>query len=335
MKLLGNRSATVHADEIYGAMVASGVIIDSSDPNHSREYIRRLWCEQATRECHIRWALLPPYVSTQYKSNSSSRWNCVLPDFQMRQQISPALALDSINPLSPASVNASNGALTMAGRWAGSCRLIRRLGSVCEDSELGLIHRDITLIILAGGNWLLALRLAFGFGAGRYNRKQTIMIARVLQSNFTNAIRVTERGTEENFRPRIIVSREAIVWEDFMTLQMIVMPGMNHGVAYLIEFFNSIQHTYAVAVFGGHKVFQPARLEALHFEANTTDRWALMIVFTLHKAAMTLPLSLSSDINSAKKFGQHVLSEVAYQQFSICGSCCFICSAQLTGHKSR
>lgn len=36
MELLGNRSATVPADEIYGAMAASGVIIDLSDPNHSR-----------------------------------------------------------------------------------------------------------------------------------------------------------------------------------------------------------------------------------------------------------------------------------------------------------
>lgn len=345
MELLGNRSAIIPADEIYGAMAASGVIIDISDPNHSREYIWRLWCEQAIREGHIRWALLPPYISSQYKSNSSSGWNCVLPDFHMRHHSSSALALDSINPVSPVSVNANNGAVTMAGRWAGSCKLIRRLGSVYEDSEQGHIHRDITLIILAGGNWLLALRLALAFGAGRYNRKQTIMIARVLQSNFTNAIRVIERGTEENFRPRIIGSREATVWADFMTFQMSVMPGMNYGVAYLVEIRNSIKHTYAVAVFGDHKVFQPARLEALHFEANTTDdRWALMIVqrpdtnsrnFTLHKAAMTLPLSLSSDINSAKKYGQHVLSGVAYQQFSIGGSCCFTCSAQMTEDKLR
>ena len=345
MELLGNRSATVPADEIYGAMAASGVIIDSSDSNHSREYIWRLWCEQAIREGHIRWALLPPYISSQYKSNSSSKWNCVLPDFHMRHQSSSALALDSINPVSPASVNASNGAVTMTGRWAGSCKLIRRLGSVYEDSEQGLIHRDITLIILAGGNWLLALRLALAFGAGRYNRKQTIMIARVLQSNFTNAIHVIERGTEENFRPRIFGSREATVWADFMILQMSVMPGMNDGVAYLVEIRNSIKRTYTVAVFGDHKAFQPARLEALHFEANTTDdRWVLMIVqrpdtnsqnLTLHKAAMTLPLSLSSDINSAKKYGQHVLSGVAYQQFSIGGSCCFVCSAQMTEDKSR
>lgn len=105
-----------------------------------------------------------------------------------------------------------------------------------------------------------------------------------------------------------------------MTLQMSVMPGMNRGVAYLVEIRSSVKLTYAVAVFGDHKVVpaQPARLEALHFEANTTDdRWALMIVqrpdnnsenFTLHKAAMTLPLSLSSDISSAKRYGQHVLS---------------------------
>lgn len=347
MELLGHRSATVPADEIYGAMAASGVIIDLSDPNRSREYIWRLWCEQAIREGHIRWALLPPYVSSQYKSNSSSGWNFVLPDFYMRHQSSPALALDSINPVSPVSVNANNGTVTMAGRWAGSCILIRRLGSVYEDSEQGHIHRDITLIILAGGNWLLALRLASAFGAGRYNRKQTIMIARVLQSNFTNAIRVIERGTEENFRPRIIGSREATVWADLMTLQMSVMLGMNHGVAYLVEIRNSIKHTYAVAVFGDNKFFQvqPARLEALHFEANTTDdRWALMIVqrpdnnsrdLTLHKAAMTLPISLSSDINSARKYGQHVLSRVAYQQFSIGGSCCFICSTQMTEGKLR
>lgn len=341
MELLGNRSATVPADEIYGAMAASGVIIDLSDPNHSREYIWRLWCEQAISNGHIRWALLPPYVSSHYG------WNCVLPEFYMRHQSSSGSALDSIKPVGPVSVNANNGTVTMTGLWAGSCKLIRRLGSVYEDSEQGLIHRDITLVILAGGNWLLALTLALAFGAGRYNHKQIIMIARILQSNFTSAIRVIERGTEKDFRPRILGSREATVWEDFMTLQMSVMPGMNHGVAYLVEIRNSIKHTYAVAVFGDHKVIQvqPARLEAVHFEANTTDdRWALMIVqrpdtnsrnTTLHKAAMTLPLSLSSDINSAKEYGQHVLSGATYQKFSIGGSCCFVCSTQMAEETSR
>ena len=190
-------------------------------------------------------------------------------------------------------------------------------------------------------------RLALAFGAGRYNHKQIIMIARILQSNFPSAIRVIERGTEKDFRPRILGSLEATVWEDFMTLQMRMMPGMNHGVAYLVEIRNSIKHTYAVAVFGDHKVIQvqPARLEAVHFEANTTDdRWALMIVqrpdtnsrnTTRHKAAMTLPLSLSSDINSAKEYGQHVLSVTTYQQFSIGGSCCFVCSIQMAEEKSR
>lgn len=347
MELLGNRSATVPADEIYGAMAASGVIVNLSRPYRSRESIWRLWCEQAIREGHIRWALLPPYVSQQCKLNSFSEWNCVLPDFYMRHQSSAALALDSVKPMGPVSVNTNDGTVMMTGRWAGSCKLIRRLGSVYEDSVKGLIHRDITLIVLAGGNWLLALRLASAFGAGRYNRKQTIMIARVLQSNFTRAIRVIERSTEESFRPRILGSREATVWADFMTLQMAVMPGMNHGVAYLVEIRNSIKLTYAVAVFGDRKLVPigPAWLEALHFEANTTDdRWALMIIqrpdsmsgnITLHKAAMTLPLSLSSDINSAKKYGQHVLSMAAYQQFRIGGSCCSICSTFMTGDRSR
>lgn len=108
-----------------------------------------------------------------------------------------------------------------------------------------------------------------------------------------------------------------------MELQMGLMPGMNHGVAYLVEIRYSIQLTYGVAVFGDRKFvpIEPAWLEALHFEANTPDdRWALMIIqrpdtmsenFTLHKAAMKLPLSLSSDINSAKKYGRHGLSLAA------------------------
>lgn len=307
------------------------MIVDLSPPNRPREFIWRLWCEQAIREGHIRWALLPPYVSPRYRLKSSSEWNCVLPDFYMRHQSSAALALDSIKPVGPVSVTTNDGTVILTGRWAGSCKLIRRLGSVCEDSGKGLIHRDITLIVLAGGNWLLALKLALAFGAGRYNRKKTIMIARVLQSNFTRAIRVIE-STEESFRPRILGSREATVWADFMTLQMGVMSGMNHGVAYPVEIRNSIQPTYAVAVFGDRKFvpIEPAWLEALHFEANTTDdRWALMIIqrpdtmsgnTTFHKEAMTLPLPLSSDIISAKKYGQHILSVAACQQFRVGGS---------------
>lgn len=353
MELLGNRSATVPADEIYGVMAASGVILDLTRPNRSREHIWRLWCEQAIREGHIRWALLPPYISPQFKLKLSSEWNCVLPDFYMRHQSSSASALDTIKPVGPVSVNADDGTVIMTGRWAGSCKLIRRLGSVYEESVKGPINRPITLIVLAGGNWLLALRLALAFGAGRYNRKQRIMIARVLQSNFTRAIRAIERNAEESFQLRILGRREATVWEDFMTLQMGVMVGMNYGVAYLVEIRNSIQRTYAVAVFGDRK-FVPigpgARLEALHFEANTIDdRWVLVIIqrpdsmsenmaenITLHKVAMTLPLSLTSDINYAKKYGQHVLSVgPAYQQFRIGGSRCCICSTLMTEDRSR
>lgn len=354
MELLGNRSATEPVDEIYGVMAASGVILDLSRPHRSREYIWRLWCEQAIREGHIRWALLPPYVSAECKLKSSSEWNCVLPDFYTRHQSSSASALDTIKPVGPVSVNTDDGTVIMTGRWAGSCKLIRRLGSVYEDSSVkGIIHRHITLIVLAGGNWLLALRLALAFGAGRYNRKQTIMIARVLQSNFTRAIRAIERSTEESFQPRIHGSREATVWADLMKLQMGVMVGMNDGVAYLVEIRNSVQRTYAVAVFGDGKsvpIEPGARLEALHFEANTIDdRWVLMIIqrpdsmsekmaenVTLHKVAMTLPLSLTSDINEAKKYGQHVLSVgPAYQQFKVGGSRCCICSTLRTEDRSR
>ena len=343
MELLGNRSATMPEDEVYGVMAASGVVIENVSTK-PREEIWQHWCEKAVGEGHVRWALLPSYVSPQSKAIQSLHIrNCTFPDFYMRHKSSSASQLDSIKPLGPVKVD--SGSVTMSGRWAGSCTLLRRLGGVYEN-PVNQIHRDMTLILFANGSWPLALTIALAFGAGRYSTQQTRVIARVLQSSFSRAIRAIEKG-EHEFEPKVRGRLQNYIWADFMQLQMSQMPAMNEGEAYLVKINNAITSIHAVAVFGD-EIPSNVRLDALHFEANGPDgRSTFMIVqrpsevieedfrnrtgysqSSLHKVAMTLPISTTSKLRTARKFGQHVLDESPLQEFCIGGDRCAGCALQ-------
>lgn len=343
MELLGNRSATMPEDEVYGVMAASGVNIENVSSNQ-KEDIWRHWCEQAIREGHLRWALLPSYVSPQTSvAKSPQNRNCAIPDFYMRHKSSSVSQLDSIEPLGPIKVD--SGSVTMFGRWAGSCTLVRYLGGVYENPA-NQIHRNMTLISFAQGSWSLALNIALAFGAGRYNPYQIRVIAHVLQSSFSRVIQAIKKG-EDGFRPNVRGRLQDYVWVDFMQLQMSQMPALNDGEAYLVTINNGIKSTHTVAVFGD-EICPNAQLDALHFEANGPDgRSVCMIVqrpseiieedfrkrtrfsqSSLHKVAMTLPVSITSNPRTARRYGQHVLETAQLQEFCIGGDRCAGCDQQ-------
>jgi hypothetical protein len=331
MELLGNRTATVPVDEVYGIMAASSVEIYPIK-GETKEQAWERWCEAAVLNGHIRWLMLPPTPSAATVSSTSPP-NCVIPCFAMRHSLSSCSYLDTVKPLSSPAV--TNGTYTLTGRYIGPCELIRRLGST-HRSKSGLYHRDITLILFSKGQWSVALQLARAFGGGRYSEKQLIVNAQVMANNYARASLSVQKGNEEDFRPVICSAFQAWVWGDFMQLQArCMMDLLNDGTGFLArisrpEFGVSI---ITVVVTGGHT--PEGTLETLDFNAVTGDRRHIFMVVevprgkldcsptstpnvskrALHKLGTTLPIS---DYDG-------IWESLPQQQFSIGGSQCEVC----------
>jgi hypothetical protein len=146
MELLGNRKATVPVDEVYGIMSASTVEIDPIKGETKEEAWER-WCEAAVLQGHVRWLMLPP-APFDHQIGATSSFNCALPCFSLRHDLSSASYLDSVTPFEPVAGN--NGTFALTGRYVGSCQLIRRLGST-HCSKSGLYHRDINSYLIFEG----------------------------------------------------------------------------------------------------------------------------------------------------------------------------------------
>ncbi|KAL8715691.1 MAG: hypothetical protein Q9225_006308 [Loekoesia sp. 1 TL-2023] len=332
MELLGNRTATEAVDEVFGTMAASGVVIEEIDVE-SKEEAWRLWWEKAVREGHVRWSLLPP---TSPPPGDYS-FNCAMPPFSTRHQASSSSGLDTVNPLGP--VNVDDGVVTMAGRWVGVCKLIRRLGRVHQDAN-GLLHRDITLILFASNNWSRALRIARAFGGGRYTSKKISIIAQVLKHNFYRAQLAVMSRREGDFRPRFRNQYYQYIWSDFMLLQSVHMMVMNEGVAFLAELHNEKCSADIVMVMGTNEQLS-GNLVALDFGAkNTSGRTLLAVVEvtddhlngtntqkeapSLHKVGMTAAVEITDPVN-AKKYSAVAFSDSDLYNFSMGGRKCIRC----------
>lgn len=342
MELLGNRNASVPCDEVYGVMAASGVEIPSRG-GMSKEEAWQLWCEEAVRQGHIRWLLMPAVMDA---STAAGAHNCAFPDFVGRHKASSSSGLDSVSPLGSTSVE--RGTCEVSGRWIGSCKLIAKLGTVHEPSP-NRIHRDITLILFAKGRWRLAYLVALAFGAGRYNLRQTRFIARTLMVNYWRCRQSICNQQQETFKVRLSDQTQKYVWSDFMELQMSQMPAMNNGIAYLAHTTGCLHHCIHAVVVSGDDV-PGARLEAIDIGGRTNSgRCIFMIVerpstkldvvesssyrclefgqtgsgsstwtdFTLHKVAVTLPIS--DDYEA-------VISQLPLTRFKVGGQSCRYCS---------
>lgn len=295
MELPGNRKATVPVDEVYGCMAASGVILSPTSGETKADAWAR-WCEEAVRQGHIRWILLPATLGSVLHGEQR---NCVLPPFASRHDISGCSGLDRVEPLGQPMV--SEGCVAATARMVGSARILRRLGHIHEP-EHGTIHRDITLILFAGGSWTLALKLVWAFGGGRYNTRQARVIAQVLVQSYARAVRTVTCHKEKAFRPVLSSNFQQFVWNDFLVLQQSRMLPVNVGEAYLCELMMPRAGNlkcYTVIVVG--QTPPKSSLHALDFEAQASDgRLVLMVVEpaslrdgtkSFHKVGMTLGIS--------------------------------------------
>jgi hypothetical protein len=300
MELLGNRSATVECDEVYGVMAASGIEI-ATVKGEGKEQAWGRWVEAALRQGCLRWLLMPAVPETAAPSSHVVPRNCTIVPFSMRHKASSGSALDEVRALGP--VDVQNGTATVTGRLIGSCRVGPRLGRVHQPIP-NRIYRDITLVLFTQGKWTRALRVATAFGAGRYDGRQTILIAQALLQSWPRAIQAVCHGKEDNFKMKLRRGRQNIIWQDFITLQMSFMPGMNESVAHLTTIRRSSVAIDAVLALAPDRPVPAGELAVIDIGGRTIDERCVFLIATpaaettagpgnavMHKVCVTLPVS--------------------------------------------
>jgi Heterokaryon incompatibility protein (HET) len=341
MELLGNRTATVPEDEVYGLMAASSVVLQETNVK-GKEKVWAMWWEEALRTGHFRWALLPPAIPEAPDSPSTQR-NCIMPAFSVRHLTSANSALDSVQPYGEVEVKA--GTVSMIGRLAGRCDMIRKLGRVCLDHD-GVVARDITLILFASNSWRLALRIAAAFGAGRYNVRQRMIIAQVLLFNYYKAKLAVLSQKTKSFRPRFRNHRQASIWSDFMLLQTTHAMVINDSVAFLAKISTGLKSTDIIVATDGER--PSGCLWAIDFGAiNDSEKTMFTIVKdlagtggaglsascqgsaspSLHRAGVSMYMQVVDNLAEANRYASHILEQPqTSQRFNIGGTRCPVCS---------
>lgn len=292
MELLGNRFTKHAVDQVYGAMAASGVILNPiADESNVTAWQR--WCETAIRQGNARWALLP---ANPQHTIAGPGYTCALPTFQHRHVLSSSSGLDYVTALKP--MSCSDGCVSMSCRRFGTVKILRRLGTV-HEARNGLLQRDITLVLFAGGKKRTALQLAMAFGGGRYSEQGLESIARVLVRAFYVASAHVLSSTEAHFRPPLLDEHEDYFWSDFMQLQQSQMIGLNEGFGHLVRIEHKHTQQSVLTVLVAAEQLPHGEIEALDFEAQCPDeRCVVMAVVrnpgrqnNVHKVGMSLPIS--------------------------------------------
>ncbi|PQE05959.1 Heterokaryon incompatibility protein [Rutstroemia sp. NJR-2017a BBW] len=337
MELLGNRTASFPDDEIYGAMAASGVVVQPGKVT-GQDNVWRLWWEEAVRQGNHRWLFLPPVLDKGSNLGITSL-NCIMPHFKTRHQSSQYAGLDKVR-VQTGEVVLHNGGIKITGRWAGSCRIVQRLGKVYQDNQNNL-HRDITLIMFAKGSWKTALLIVAALGGGRYSWKQILALAQILKANYSAVTAAVSALKGRKIVLQRMTDYQRAIWEDFMYLAMSQMLPMNDGVAYLAEIKNELKTTTVIVVTDDR---QPVlNLHAFDFGVtNVSDRTTFMVVAmpkprinragvatghlgVLHKVGMTVPTLVCKSLRKAQVYKCHKISR-RLLSLEIGGEDCWFCS---------
>ena len=331
MEMLGNRQAFLPVDEIYGIMAASTVEI-SIQPKETRENAWKRWLEAALIAGHLRWLMLPPALASTAHPSDLTCWGVLC---SKRHELSYSSNLDTVTPYGPVIV--SDGTVSLTARRIGECTVLRELGQVHRCAK-GWIHRHLTAILFAKGNWFSAIDIAVAFGAGRYNNGQLIRLAQVLKNNYSRALRFVQRKKEEEFNPiwQSLLHRK--VWADFMQLMSrVVMDPMNFGVGHLVRVQCPItQLPFLTALVTDGRPLSGC-LVAFHCGAETVEgRYVLLVGespvtgvpsqvndpdLIWHKAGVTLPVGEDYAVGWDK---------IPLETINIGGSKCQVCKIKAT-----
>ncbi|KAH8726447.1 hypothetical protein GQ44DRAFT_771213 [Phaeosphaeriaceae sp. PMI808] len=329
MGMAYQREATVPVDKIYGIMGASGVEIKPIQ-GESQDQAWYWWCEAAILQGHVWWALLPPVTSPDKENMTSTNFgNCLIPKFIHQNGASEHSNIIPITPFGEVVVD--NGTITLSGRFAGYCYLLRKLGQ-CYKNEKGIFAVVPTLVLLTQGYWTGGLQVVEAFGVGRYSEKHQVMIAQTLVQNYSKLLRYIKSQKESEFS----CSCQSRQHRKSLMIEIIDSRGMNNhitGTTYLtrILYPSSGLFINTAVVLGDYIPTNP--LIALDFNAITSAGYQTLLVAELppnsfasgsfihttplHRVSVTIPLNRAFD---------KYICEAPIERFSLGGSRCHMCS---------
>ena len=341
MELLGNRNATVPVDEVFGAMAASGIMIDTQGIAQKEE-AWRLWWEKAVTLGHLRWILFTPFA-TMISLNRPQRYpesNCVMPSFSTRHVSSGGLEISKIEK--SGEVKVREGVVTLPGRWAGVCRIGPRLGRLHRGAG-NITYAGISLVLLAACNWRCALGIVRALSDGKFTFPKLLVIARLLIDNFQTVEHAVATNTEPLHKmvfrePR---SRSRNIWLDFLHLQSANIRFLLNGVIYLAQLFNE-KYCTDIAIVTDSYLAPGKHLLALDFGALDSDYKVILTIVEVSDDHLNEPTSAHVPAHSFHKIGMATtsilgrpsrikrysafgLSDTRLYSLSIGGKRCFRC----------
>jgi hypothetical protein len=226
MEIAANRSSSIPADEIYGAMAASGVEITPL-PDEMRERAWSRWCEAAVSRGHIRWLMLPP---TSTLLPDVTQGNCLFPPARTRAGASNFSLLETVIPYAQPSI--SDGTATIAARFAGRCRLIRKLGQLHRVGEE--TYPIISLILFSRGDWSLAAHIVEAFCSGQFHKNEIHTIAKVISNSYESILRCSDESKYIEFIPVISSPMEGEAYLAFSEYVLYeAVPVFSGAIAHL------------------------------------------------------------------------------------------------------
>ena len=263
MEIAADRSSSIPVDEIYGAMAASGVAITPL-PDETIDEAWSRWCEAAVSRGHIRWLMLPPTPSL---FPDVTQGNCLFPRACTRAGASYSSLLDTVVPYAAPSI--SDGTVKIAAKFAGRCRLIRKLDPIHRNG--GLIFPRLSLILFSRADWSLAAHIAESFSSGQFPTNEIHAIAKVFTNSYDSALRSFNENKSAQFIPVMSSPLEKEAYLAFSEyVSVAVIPVFSGAIAYLALLeAEELQLFYPVAVALGDR--EPTGL-LVAFDVNATTR---------------------------------------------------------------
>ena len=326
MLLASTRRCSVQADEIYGLMAASGVVIEPVE-DESPESAWSRWWAQSLRSGNLYYALLPKARDVQAVSSS----NCVMPPFEIRCKLgSKTLSREAD---SWGMVTLCDGTIDVCGKIAGEIHVGK---FICEDD----VPNDVEGIArVCGGAIDTATAFMQAIDISQTSRTQASAQARNVQAAFRHLHHSDPLTAEQGNCDLLSLAERERLKE--MTNDFEAPPWVFgvYGRVYLASLRNSLSAS-DVLVITNETLDSTATLVALDLikrdptaERHVTKQ--LMVVRPspdgegpLHKVGMTYPVSLHQDpdvdIKDCVCTG-HV-QEDKLERFRIGGSACWYCS---------
>lgn len=320
IELLGDRTATQPADEIYGVMAACGVSIPPIRGESKYQAWERWW-ERAIYQGNVRWALLVPSRSVEGNFKSSAP-NCLIPSFGTRHIVSRTSGLDTVVPIDR--INVTRGTITLQGYLVGRCISLEKLDTF--HTRDGLPYLGITIVLFTRGSWLRAYQVMELFEFSGCNERHRIFIAQILVDNYGAVLRCVKNGKENSISYIYRTVHHRNIWLRFLRFGVAWRYDViTNNTLFRVKIWDDIRNKTITTTAILEDYLPTGELIAIGFNAFYYNDPALQKLLlaevpggssSLHKVGMTTPVHNR----------ELLLPETRRPQiFSLGGSRCDIC----------